>query len=447
MISGSAEVFSFDSYKFDEQSLEVKLHYSCGVYKFCERIKFENVPDPQNLHTAALQNSLKLLHLTAGISYYKAFVQDVKTMSVSYDLPNEIAEYLNNLYEDGLGEFFYANNLPPFLPARFIGSSAVVSADDAMLEGYIVGLGGGKDSLTAIALLGQIGESPLSTFGVNANELLNDQAEILGTKHLRITRTLDIEAIKKITPIEPSAKVPNGHIPISSILGAIGLVGGVLSGISSVVVAVERSANEPTVTDYQGKSINHQYSKSSEFEKLFDLAIKQWVGKNAGYFSLLRPLKELDIMRLFFALKLDEQFEGKYTSCNKSIGFTLGQKDKKLWCGECDKCAFIFLLITGAGRFDDAIKIFGRDLLADEKLKNTYDALLGLTDSKPFDCVGEIDEARESMTTAKEFSEAARSFIYPQAVGSETWHDDHNIPDNLSFKLKTKILELLASDK
>jgi UDP-N-acetyl-alpha-D-muramoyl-L-alanyl-L-glutamate epimerase len=447
MIKDSAHNFCFDKYTFDEKALLVQLYYSCGKYKFCESVKFDHIGEPQNLSTVALQNALKLLHITAGISYYKAFARGVDTMTVGYELPSGVVEYFNHLYEEGLGEFYYTNDMPPVLAAKFVGGGSATAGDDADLSGYVVGLGGGKDSLTAVKLLSEIDESPISTFGVNASDILSYQADILGTNHFQVTRTFDIDASRSIAPEKPGTKIPNGHVPISAILGCIGLVGGILTGRANVVVAVERSADEPTRLDYQGKDINHQYSKSSDFEKAFNTVIKQWVGSNAGYFSILRPLRELDIMKLFYALDLDTELAGKYTSCNRSIGFTTGGDRSKLWCGECDKCAFIFLLMSGAGHFDDAVELFGSDLLANNDLRHTYESLLGLTESKPFDCVGEIDESRESMTIAKSFSAGARAYIYPAEKSSEIWNENNNLPNDISTRLKDKVLALLAVNK
>lgn len=442
MIEGSSKIFEFSSVEFDAQSLLATLNYRCGDHEFSETIQFSTSIIPVGINSAMLDHALKLLHLTAGVSYYKAFVKSIDRIDVTYPLPEEIAQYLNHIYTEGLGEFFYVNNLEPKLPASFIGEGEAKALQDVAVSGYAVGLGGGKDSLVAVELLKKIGVRPVETYGINAGPLLATQAQKLETRHSQISRSVDTPSLKQLKTSDGS-NVPNGHIPISAILGSIGLVQAVLNGLAKVVVAVERSADEPTHYDYFGKSVNHQYSKSSDFEKSFNLVIQQWISKKMGFFSILRPLRELDIMRLFYLLHIDEKLQGNFTSCNRSIAFTSGIRTEELWCRECDKCAFIFLLMTGADHYDEAIKTFGFDLLAKPELRKTYDALLGLTGSKPFDCVGEINECRESMDIAKQYSKAARNFSYPAPSKSVVWCEDNYLPSEIEPELKKLVTQIL----
>jgi len=445
MIKNSGDTFIFDSVTFDQKTMTVIMRYICGEYIFEECVSYDNISTPKNLDTATLQRALKMLHLITGISYYKAFALDATSMRVNYDIPVELANYLNHVYEEGLGEFYFQNNLEPTLLSRFSGVGSTVPVNDADADGYVVGLGGGKDSLTAIKLLQIIGEKPITTYGVNAPNILVKQAGILGTEHFQVNRNFDLDGLKSVESTD-GQPVLNGHVPISAILASIGLVGAILSGKSAVIVAVERSANEPTRLDYMGKSINHQYSKSSDFELAFNSIIKSWISSRHQFFSVLRPLRELDIMKLFFAMSLEKEFAGEYTSCNRAINFTNGNQNQKLWCGECDKCAFMFLLMSGAGRYGYATELFGEDLISKPMLKHVYCALLGLTDSKPFECAGEIEESRQSMDIAKATSENAKLFSYP-ATGPDPvlWDSTHAIPKELADKLQAVVIRLLLA--
>jgi hypothetical protein len=63
-----------------------------------------------------------------------------------------------------------------------------------------------------------------------------------------------------------------------------------------IVLSNEGSANEPTVI---GTNINHQYSKTYEFECDFYQYTKKYFNIDIKYFSLLRPIKEIQIAYLF----------------------------------------------------------------------------------------------------------------------------------------------------
>lgn len=69
------------------------------------------------------------------------------------------------------------------------------------------------------------------------------------------------------------------------------------------------------------------------------------------------------------------------------------------WCGRCDKCAFIcLLLVAWAGASYVAETVFGGvDLLATEALLPTFVRLVDAGSAKPMDCVGTVAEAREAV--------------------------------------------------
>jgi len=60
----------------------------------------------------------------------------------------------------------------------------------------------------------------------------------------------------------------NGHVPISAYYAFYACFVAVLLGYKFVSISQERSSNEGTV-DFHGLSVNHQYSKTFEFEEKF----------------------------------------------------------------------------------------------------------------------------------------------------------------------------------
>ena len=62
-----------------------------------------------------------------------------------------------------------------------------------------------------------------------------------------------------------------------------------------------------------GEKINHQYSKSYEFEKDFTTYAEKYLKGNVKYFSFLRPLNELQIAKIFSKYK---KYHKIFKSCN-----------------------------------------------------------------------------------------------------------------------------------
>src|SRR5204863_3654535 len=125
----------------------------------------------------------------------------------------------------------------------------------------------------------------------------------------------------------------NGHTPFSAYLGFLGAVSLLLYGYTDVIVSNERSSDEGNVL-YRGKDINHQYSKSFRFERMFDEYLQKYLITNGRYFSFVRPLYELQIGKLFADFP---EFFDLFKSCNRN------RSDS--WCGQCAKCLSVFLTL------------------------------------------------------------------------------------------------------
>ena len=157
-----------------------------------------------------------------------------------------------------------------------------------------------------------------------------------------------------------------------------------------IVVSNECSANEGS-TVFQNLEINHQYSKSYRFERLFRQYCKDYLSDDASYYSILRPLLELQIAKMLAGLP---QFYSFIRSCN--VGAATNS-----WCLACPKCVFVFLLMYPFVHDDDLERIFGTaDLLDRRETLPIVKLLLGLAGPKPLDCVGTIRETKAAMFLA-----------------------------------------------
>ena len=173
----------------------------------------------------------------------------------------------------------------------------------------------------------------------------------------------------------------NGHTPFSALLAFVSLLLGFGTGSKYIALSNESSANESTVP---GTNINHQYSKSIEFERDFREYVHAHLNEEIQYFSFLRPLNEMQIASFFSKCTA---YHGVFKSCNA------GSKTDS-WCGKCPKCLFTWIILSPFLSRKRLTEIFGKDLWADTELKPIFEELNGTSAVKPFECVGTVEEVR-----------------------------------------------------
>lgn len=368
--------FAFRGHRFDSENGTIFLSYNFSPDgpAFEERIVLG--PSKFKADMKALNRVLRLLHIAAGISYYKAYTpRDLTGADVSADE----AAFFSKFYREGLGEFAHRNGLN-ISDYKFFSASERVDERRAvdLPERALVLVGGGKDSVVSVETLRAAGDD-ITLFAVNPAKPIKDCMEKAGLPVMTVTRTLDAQLFELNKQC-----AYNGHVPITGIISFIATAAALWHGYNKIILSNERSANEPTVD-----GVNHQYSKSQDFESDF---IKL-MGNAPAYESLLRPLSEIGIARLF--AKTD-RYDSVFTSCNKAYSITNPMMDKR-WCGACPKCLFVYLSLATALPRARLRGIFGKDLLDDAELIEGYRALSGLVGQKPWECVGEILESAAAL--------------------------------------------------
>jgi len=414
--------FIFEDYVFNQETKKLTLSYSFdSILDFTEEYFFDF--DFVDFDNQLLDKTVQSLFFMAGVSYFKAY-PSTNIQIKKGQLDSKAADFFSKTYQKGLGEFFYTNNLDPRTKVDFPTNTdkPETVGDSSVNTGLLIGIGGGKDSLVSVELLRK-NIKDIATWSVSHRPQLSPLVKRVGLPHYWVERTWD----RKLLEINQQGAL-NGHIPISAIIATVGAVVAVLSGKKSVVVSNESSANEPTL-HYQGVAINHQYSKSMEFEKDYQDYLSTTVGENVEYYSCLRPLSEVAIAELF-AKNGFEKYHDVFSSCNRA--FT-SSSNHIFWDGTCPKCAFVFLALTP---FVDRSKLenlfSGKNLLLQPDLRQTYRQLLGIEGDKPLDCVGEIKESREAMRLAKQiYSELNEySFDLSEDYSYKTL-GAHSMPDDI----------------
>ena len=371
---------------FDTDSRTLSLHYAFEHGpEFVESVTFESEPATDRRAGGpgatgpGFERALLHLHIAAGTSYYKVAAPDEVVIDDGLS-PSEAA-FHRHLYDDGLREFAVSNGLAVPRPVS-IRPARIEPPGPAPVAirpgGLLVPIGGGKDSMVLIEAVAEL--DPL-LFAVNPHPLVTRLAAQTGLELLVVRRRLD-PALVELN----RAGALNGHVPITAIVSLIAVVGSFLYGYDAIAMAVERSASEDTVV-VDGTPVNHQYSKSGEFEHLLGDLVASTVDAGLHYGSALRPYSELAIARAFAGLT---RYHGTFCSCNTAFRRSADPADT--WCGQCAKCRFVALVL--APFLDPAAltAILGRDLFADPDQVPGFAALMSDED-KPFECVGERRES------------------------------------------------------
>ena len=336
---------------------------------------------------AAVERALRLLHLIAGVSYYKAAVPPEIRIE-SYDIDADTAALLELIYLNGLGEFAYRNGLDLHGRIRFPHRDNVEAAAPAvsLREHALVAIGGGKDSLVSIEALRALGvEQTVSWIG--GSQLIKACAERTGLPTLNVGRALAPQLFDY-----NREGAWNGHIPVTVVNSAILVLAALLHGVDQVVFSNERSASYGSMIEGTGE-VNHQWSKGWACESAFGGYVQSHVAADLHYYSLLRPLSELAVARQFTRT---DRYDAHFSSCNRNFHI-LGERPTNRWCGVCPKCHFVFLALAPFMSKPRLVGILGRNLLDDPAQTAGYDALLEYQDHKPFECVGEGRESRAAM--------------------------------------------------
>jgi len=407
----------------------------------------------------AATQALRLLHLIAGVSYYKAAVPtDIRIEGYSIDA--DTAALLEDVYVHGLGEFAYRNGLDLHGKIRFPhespspqplsqGERGSKAPALGLRTHALVAIGGGKDSLVSIEALRALGiEQTVSWIG--GSQLIRVCAERTGLPTLNIGRQIAPELFEY-----NRQGAWNGHIPVTAINSAILVLAAVLHGVDQVVFSNERSASYGSlIKDASGgetREVNHQWSKGWAFERAFGDHVQARVAADLHYYSLLRPLSELAVARQF--AKTD-RYDAHFSSCNRNFHL-LGERPVNRWCGICPKCHFVFLALAPFMPKPRLVSIFGRNLLDDPAQVPGYDALLEYQDHKPFECVGEGRESRAAMAALAKRPEWREDAIVarfareiaPQLDAGEldvaallvVEDDAHRVPDALWDRLRAHL--------
>ena len=400
---------------------------------------WDGIPETQ-LQALAFQ-----IGMTELVSYWKIACPK-KVVVKPFALTESQKAFWKKLYYNGLGEFLYLNGISVSehdlmqiesqLPMSCQEESVrgLESMDSVKLEERtLVPIGGGKDSVVTLECLRD--KMPVIPLIVNPRGATLNCVKTAGyteDEFIVINRTLDP------TMLQLNAEgYLNGHTPFSALLAFISILVAFGSRSKYIALSNENSANESTVP---GTNINHQYSKSIEFESNFRNYVAENLSKEVQYFSFLRPLSELQIAKLFSQC---EAYHPVFRSCN------VGSKTDS-WCGHCPKCLFTWIILSPFLSREKLTAIFGKDLMADTSLRPILEELNGTAAVKPFECVGTVEEVRACLAATGQAPERSLSLSKGEGPTIEEilnrFNNEHFLPEKFEQILKSALHNGLPID-
>lgn len=361
------------------------------------KVTFDFILDPEirfqptvifpKTENVGIENLVFNLGMVELISYWKAACSPEIIIKAGY-LSDEQMKFWKNLLLKGLGEFFYTNKID-FTPPDFVqfnvqshlgGGSG--RTPRKLRDRDLVLVGGGKDSAVTLDNISKSGKE-FNCLMVNPTKAALNIAKVAGCSFpIIVKRSIDPRLLER-----NKKGYLNGHTPFSAYLAFVSTMASHLYNYKNIIVSNEASSNEANLK-WMGSEINHQYSKTSEFEKDFRKYSKKYLSVSSNYFSYLRRLGEIQIAKTF--AKMPKYFS-VFRSCNK------GSKTNS-WCGRCAKCLSTYLVLYPF-LGEEIKKIFGKDLFEDKTLTNVMKELLGKDENvKPFDCVLSIEETKTAIS-------------------------------------------------
>jgi UDP-N-acetyl-alpha-D-muramoyl-L-alanyl-L-glutamate epimerase len=402
-------VFRYEGFATDPERGLLTCRYSLDGRQFAERVTL--APGPAWTAPAA-QAAARLVYLLAGVSYYKTAAPPVIDLGDSVLTGPERA-FLREFYLSGLGEYAYRNGLdlsglrfeggrPADRASGDKGAGSAVAAPAGRVPAAaglrpLIPFGGGIDSIVTVEGIRER-TADMALFVVSRPgdrfDAIERPAAVSGLPVVRAGREIDPQVLR-------SAELGflNGHVPVTGIISAIAVLAAVLSDRDAVVMSNEWSASVPTL-EHDGHPVNHQWSKSASFEAGFRALLRADPAGLPDYFSALRDRTELWVAERFARLT---QYHRTFRSCNRAFHIDTARRLDH-WCGQCDKCCFIDLILAPFMSADQLRAVFaadggGGEPLADPALRPKFETLLG-SGTKPFECVGEVNECRAALVLA-----------------------------------------------
>lgn len=380
------------SYLFSNNNLKIYFDFYIEPDLFFKpEIIIENVKTKfSKINKDQIENLIFNLGLAEIPSYWKVTASPLIDIKAGF-LTKEQINFWRNLFMKGMGQFFYENKInfkkKNFLTIRSSFDKNTKSTELKPInlkEKYLVPVGGGRDSIITLEKLKQ-DKKKIGCFLVNPSISAINVVKTFRPKEMVIVkRKLD----KKIFDLNKKGFL-NGHTPFTSLLSFLSVFCAAIFNYKNIAFSNEKSSNEGNVK-YLGEVINHQWSKSLNFEKKFRKYCNKYLIKNINYYSFLRKYKDIEISKIFVNYP---KYFSVFSSCNKVLS---QNNPNKRWCGNCPKCLFVYASLYPFINEKELLVIFNNNnIFENKRLLPTMKEMIGKGKHKPFECIGTYNENKK----------------------------------------------------
>ncbi len=430
--------FIYENYKVLDDIDEIKIEYTYKIdnYVFKPVVTInKNEMKNKNYDKSFLDYLLFNFGIINAINYYKLTCSKKMIIKCGY-LDDNQKDFFKKLFYNGLGELLYKNNLDikydEFLEIETINKDYSFEIEDTF-SGNLIPIGGGKDSIVTLELLKS--ERDINDCFLYKRNIYPTDLASLNT--IYTAGYDDNNIISFNVTLDPlmlqlnKEGFYNGHVPFSSNLAFASFIMAYLNNKKYIILSNEASANEGNV---KGTNINHQYSKSFEFERDFRAYSEKYFTKHIKYFSLLRCWNEYQIVKEFIK---HPKYLDVFRSCN------IGSKENK-WCGNCSKCLYVYIMLYPFVEKEKLVSIFGKDMLDVIDYKDMFLGLINDNYDKPFECVGTKEEINYVLSLAikKEHNLPILLKLYKdnyfddtKLYNVENYYNNHNFIEDKFLKM------------
>ncbi|MBQ7136421.1 MAG: hypothetical protein IJO43_00390 [Bacilli bacterium] len=431
----------------DLEKIQVKYTYVLEEYTFTPSISIDKrFITNKNINNVFLEYLFFNYGIVNIINYYKLSCPKTITIEAGYIDDYQI-NFFKKLIYNGLGEYFYRNKInlsyEEFIDFKINSNKQFNFNLEEQFSGNLILVGGGKDSIVSLELLKEEHEqNKCFLFERNIYPKNMPSYNSIYTANYTDDDIVIFDAEIDSLLLELNKKgFLNGHVPVSSLLAFSSFIMAYLNNKKYIVTSNEASSNEGNVN---GTTVNHQYSKSIEFENDFREYTNKYFTKEIEYYSLLRPLLEIQIAKIFAK---HEKYHNIFRSCNLS-----SKNSNTNWCSDCPKCLFVFTILSPFIELDKLTQIFQKNMLDDNNMLEEFKELLGYSSNKPFECVGTYEEVRYACTrTIKRILNKNKKLPYLLQFYFDNYpltdyelinyfNDEHNVKAQYIDKIKKELI-------
>lgn len=373
---------------YSHEEKKISFHYSFDKEVFFhEQILLpDNFPLREDIAIPVIENILFHTSIAFWISYYKLFPTERITV-LSWMLDKKQKTYWKNFYTQWLWEFFYENKIDFRNLCNFSSDSTqeYKKIEFSPWEKLLLPIWGGKDSIVSALLLEEKKVQNITPFIFWKTDSIKEGfLKIYKKEKMLVKRVLD----SKLFTMNQEWYY-NGHVPITGLISFIMTYICYVYDYKYIVFSNEKSANIWNTKLY-GREINHQYSKSEDFRNDFKNYLYEYICTELKYKSYLDEYYEIEIAKIF--AKKWKKYFSSFSSCNKNFSITM--KSNKKWCNSCSKCLFVYIIMRPFITWEETKRIFWEEMYERKDLKELFLEVIWASGIKPFECVGEVEEAQ-----------------------------------------------------